>query len=116
MPATPEPVTLAEAEKPAAAAEEPPKAEAAMSDAPKRKAPEPAATPAAEEPASKRLKATAPDPAAIRKQVEYSLSDDNLRHDKFFHDKISADEGGWLDLRAVRRPQNKALPPLEAKP
>merc|ERR1719399_210554 len=150
MPATPEPVTLAEAEKPAAAAEEPPKAEAAMSDAAKRKAPEPAATPAAEEPASKRLKATAPDPAAIRKQVEYSLSDDNLRHDKFFHDKISANGEGWLDLNlvltcnkmkamragredvlaalkessvevrlepgAVRRPQNKALPPLQAKP
>lgn len=34
----------------------------------------------------------------MRKQVEYYLSDENLRHDKFFHDKISSDPEGWLEL------------------
>jgi hypothetical protein len=27
----------------------------------------------------------------LKQQVEYYLSDENLRSDKFFHDKISAD-------------------------
>ena len=30
-------------------------------------------------------------------QVEYYLSDENLKYDKFFHDKISANADGWLD-------------------
>jgi len=105
----------------------------AMTDASKRKAPEPdAATPAtateaakpaegasattaaagseakvavavkeAVEPESKRLKPTPPDAAAVRKQVEYYLSDDNLKYDKFFHDKISEDKEGWLAMSLV---------------
>ena len=32
-------------------------------------------------------------------QVEYYLSDENLKYDKFFHDKISANADGWLDAR-----------------
>jgi len=42
-----------------------------------------------------------PDPATIRKQVEYYLSDENLRYDKFFHDKISADPERWLDMGLI---------------
>eukprot|EP00401_Gymnodinium_catenatum_P027285 CAMPEP_0117501004 /NCGR_PEP_ID=MMETSP0784-20121206/23071_1 /TAXON_ID=39447 /ORGANISM="" /LENGTH=469 /DNA_ID=CAMNT_0005296237 /DNA_START=70 /DNA_END=1479 /DNA_ORIENTATION=- len=95
----------------------------AMSDATKRKEPEPetpapsADNKAAEpesgaqkespddkkeaEPAAKRLKATPPEPAAVRKQVEYYLSDENLRYDKFFHEKISSDSEGWLEMSLV---------------
>jgi hypothetical protein len=32
------------------------------------------------------------DNAKIKKQVEYYLSDSNLRVDEFFHNKISADK------------------------
>jgi hypothetical protein len=91
-----------------------------MNDSTKRKEPEEAEDkkveaeekkPAAEaeaskpagEPEAKRQKvASSPnDPAAIRKQVEYYLSDDNLRYDKFFHEKISADSEGWLEMRII---------------
>ena len=34
---------------------------------------------------------------ALRRQIEYYLSDENLRQDTFFYEKISANEGGWLD-------------------
>eukprot|EP00747_Dinoflagellata_sp_TGD_P161600 gnl/TRDRNA2_/TRDRNA2_178216_c0_seq1.p1 gnl/TRDRNA2_/TRDRNA2_178216_c0~~gnl/TRDRNA2_/TRDRNA2_178216_c0_seq1.p1 ORF type:complete len:434 (+),score=146.63 gnl/TRDRNA2_/TRDRNA2_178216_c0_seq1:77-1378(+) len=54
-----------------------------------------------EEPDSKRLKSTPCDPAVVRKQVEYYLSDDNLNHDKFFHEAISKSDGGWLDMSLV---------------
>merc|ERR1712194_253723 len=50
------------------------------------------------EPEAKRLKPTPADAGTVRKQVEYYLSDDNLKHDKFFHDKISANKEGWLEL------------------
>merc|ERR1719336_1111326 len=40
-------------------------------------------------------------PKVVRKQVEYYLSDENLRHDKFFHEKISADPDGWLDMSLI---------------
>eukprot|EP00438_Fugacium_kawagutii_P004301 Skav229409 [mRNA] locus=scaffold2297:72409:74851:+ [translate_table: standard] len=48
---------------------------------------------------SKRLKPTPPDPAVVRKQapVEYYLSDENLKYDKFFHDKITENKEGWLE-------------------
>eukprot|EP00930_Biecheleria_cincta_P035555 TRINITY_DN24452_c0_g1_i1.p1 TRINITY_DN24452_c0_g1~~TRINITY_DN24452_c0_g1_i1.p1 ORF type:complete len:443 (+),score=72.67 TRINITY_DN24452_c0_g1_i1:121-1449(+) len=36
-----------------------------------------------------------------RKQVEYYLSDENLRHDHFFHEKIAADTEGWIDLDII---------------
>jgi len=41
------------------------------------------------------------DSAALKKQVEYYLSDENLKHDKFFHEKITADAEGWLDMSLV---------------
>jgi len=53
------------------------------------------------EPEAKRLKPTPPDPNAVRKQIEYYLSDDNLKYDKFFHEKISGDAQGWLEVSLV---------------
>jgi hypothetical protein len=35
---------------------------------------------------------------ALRCQVEYYLSDDNLQKDKFFHEKMSGDSQGYLDI------------------
>ena len=35
---------------------------------------------------------------AIKEQVEYYLSDENLKNDQFFHNKISEDINGYLDL------------------
>ena len=35
---------------------------------------------------------------AIKEQVEYYLSDENLKNDQFFHNKISEDVNGYLDL------------------
>merc|ERR1712176_93735 len=35
---------------------------------------------------------------ALQTQIEYYLSDGNLQHDKFFHQKISSNAEGWLDL------------------
>merc|ERR1740130_835868 len=89
-----------------------------MTDATKRKEPaekkeEPAAEkkeepavekkeePAAGEPPAKKLKASAADPAVLRKQVEYYLSDENLKYDKFFHEKITADSEGWPEMSLV---------------
>jgi len=125
-------VVVTEAAKPAAASDEAPKIAVA----------------AKPEPDAKRSK-VAPDAAVVRKQVEYYMSDDNLRHDKFFHDKISADKEGWLEINmvlqcnkmkalnatpedvvaslkgskieikdglSIRRPENLALPKLEARP
>jgi len=54
-----------------------------------------------EEPEAKRLKPTPPDSGVVRKQIEYYLSDDNLKFDKFFHEKISANEEGWLEVALV---------------
>ena len=34
----------------------------------------------------------------IKEQIEYYLSDTNLEHDSFFHNKISQDPNGYLDL------------------
>ena len=34
----------------------------------------------------------------IKEQIEYYLSDENLKHDSFFHQKISADPNGYLYL------------------
>lgn len=38
---------------------------------------------------------------ALRKQVEYYFSDENLEYDKFFHDLISKDPDGWVDMEYV---------------
>jgi hypothetical protein len=73
----------------------------------KRAEPEPAVADtekpveAAKEPEVKRLRASLPDSAAVRKQIEYYLSDENLKSDKFFHDKISGDPEGWLGLDMI---------------
>jgi len=56
---------------------------------------------ASSEPEAKRLKPTPPDVGTVRKQVEYYLSDDNLRHDKFFHEKISGNKEGWLEVALI---------------
>merc|ERR1719277_2407068 len=37
----------------------------------------------------------------LRRQVEYYFSDENLRQDKFFHEKIAADPEGWLDMSLI---------------
>lgn len=37
----------------------------------------------------------------LRTQLEYYLSDGNLRHDKFFHGKIASDADGWLDISLI---------------
>lgn len=77
---------------------EEPKA-AAAADTKKEDAP---ATEAATSSDAKRQKTeTKADAAAIKKQVEYYLSDENLRYDKFFHDKISESGEGWLELSLV---------------
>lgn len=55
----------------------------------------------AAEPPSKKLKQTPPDSAAVRKQVEYYMSDENLKGDAFFHEKISANGEGWLSLSLI---------------
>ncbi|CAE8648163.1 unnamed protein product, partial [Polarella glacialis] len=76
---------------------------AAAVEEPKRKEPE-APTKAATKPAepdAKRLKATPPDAAVVRKQVEYYLSDENLKYDKFFSEKIAGDKEGWLDITLI---------------
>lgn len=57
--------------------------------------------PSKEQPAAKRLKPTPCEPATVRKQIEYYLSDENLKYDKFFSEKMSADKDGWLDLNLV---------------
>eukprot|EP01057_Protomagalhaensia_wolfi_P001128 Protomagalhaensia_wolfi_Nauph_80__1127@NODE_1663_length_1411_cov_17_206268_g1289_i0_p1_GENE_NODE_1663_length_1411_cov_17_206268_g1289_i0NODE_1663_length_1411_cov_17_206268_g1289_i0_p1_ORF_typecomplete_len420_score98_22DUF3223/PF11523_8/1_8e16La/PF05383_17/9_4e15_NODE_1663_length_1411_cov_17_206268_g1289_i0821341 len=41
------------------------------------------------------------DLAKVRRQVEYYLSDENLRHDKFFHEIISADASRWLPVEKI---------------
>lgn len=38
---------------------------------------------------------------ALQKQVEYYLSDANLKHDKFFHTKMSESAEGWLSLTHI---------------
>ncbi len=38
---------------------------------------------------------------AIKKQIEYYFSDKNLSKDKFFHNKISADKEGWVDISFI---------------
>jgi len=53
------------------------------------------------EPEAKRLKPTPPDAATIRKQVEYYLSDDNLKGDKFFHERITGNSEGWLEIASI---------------
>lgn len=77
---------------------EAPKTEAAAA----AEAPKTEGAPAAEEPDAKRLKPTPhPDPAAVRKQVEYYMSDENLRFDKFFHEKITEHADGWLEMALI---------------
>jgi len=96
------------------ATSEPDAAAAAASEAAaKRKEPEPATDAPKEEkkaadqaPEAKRPKVAAtamasPEPAVVKKQVEYYLSDENLRHDRFFSEKIAGDTEGWLDMSLI---------------
>lgn len=55
----------------------------------------------AESPDAKRLKPFEAPPEVLRKQVEYYISDQNLKNDKFFYEKIGADAEGWLDLKLI---------------
>jgi len=55
----------------------------------------------AKEPDAKKPKLNPPAAATVRKQVEYYLSDDNLRTDKFFSEKIRSTEEGWLDMSLI---------------
>jgi len=88
-----------------------PEAETEKAEEVKKPADEKAAAPEApkiavvakpgEEPATKKLKTASPDAALVRKQVEYYLSDENLKFDQFFHEKISTTPEGWLELNLV---------------
>jgi len=40
-------------------------------------------------------------PAEIKKQVEFYLSDRNLSQDEFFHDKISSNVENWLNIADI---------------
>ncbi|CAD7970566.1 unnamed protein product [Amoebophrya sp. A120] len=42
----------------------------------------------------------------IKKQVEYYLSDKNLKHDEFFHNKISQEENGFLEMDDILKCNN----------
>jgi len=77
---------------------EAPKIAVAVAEAPKI-AVAVAAKPASDEPESKKAKTS--DAATVRKQIEYYMSDESLKHDKFFHDKISSNSEGWLELSFV---------------
>lgn len=96
-PATAEPAAAAPAAAEPAAAE--PAAAEPAAAVPAAAAPAASSKPA--EPEAKRLKPTPPDSAVVRKQVEYYLSDENLKYDKFFSDKIAADKEGWLDISLI---------------
>lgn len=37
----------------------------------------------------------------LKKQIEYYFSDKNLKKDKFFHNKISSDKEGWVDIAFI---------------
>jgi hypothetical protein len=47
---------------------------------------------------SKKAEASPSPKTEIKEQIEYYLSDENLKHDSFFHEKISTDPKGYLDL------------------
>lgn len=38
---------------------------------------------------------------AIKQQIEYYFSDQNLKRDQFFHTKISSNEEGWLEIKWI---------------
>jgi len=100
---------MADADKPKTEESQAAQADTAKAETEKLKAEEsPAAEPAekrkeatSSEPEAKRLKPTPPDLAAVKKQVEYYFSDENLKFDKFFHEKIAADKEGWLDMQLI---------------
>ena len=54
-----------------------------------------------EESVEKKAKIESCDMAALKKQIEYYLSDANLKHDKFFHTKISENAEGWLAFEHI---------------
>jgi La domain/Protein of unknown function (DUF3223) len=42
---------------------------------------------------------------SIKRQVEYYFSDENLSHDKFFHELISSDENGYVKIEVILKCQ-----------
>merc|ERR1719343_1858777 len=53
---------------------------------------------------------------ALREQLEFYLSDENLRRDGFFHDKISSSAEGWLCMNLVigcRKIQSLGAAPVD---
>ena len=56
---------------------------------------------------------------ALKKQVEYYLSDDNLKTDKFFHRLISENSEGWIEIvnilacNRIKKITNSALDIVE---
>jgi len=95
---------------------------AEMNDAVKRKEPEPVteekkeepktaeapkiavavkAAASSNEPDAKRLKGTPADASVVRKQLEYYMSDDNLKNDTFFQGKIKGNSEGWLEIDCI---------------
>ena len=42
---------------------------------------------------------------ALKKQVEWYFSDENLSHDKFFHELISSDEHGYVKIEVILKCQ-----------
>lgn len=89
-----------EAKADEAKGDEPP-AKKLKTDEPKTEEAKPKEDAKAAEPPSKKLKQTPPDAAVVRKQVEYYMSDENLKGDQFFHEKISANAEGWLPLSLI---------------
>ena len=39
----------------------------------------------------------------VRKQIEYYLSDENLKNDKFFHNEIAANPEGWVSINTFQK-------------
>merc|ERR1719245_449945 len=40
-------------------------------------------------------------PKTLRSQVEYYMSDENLKRDKFFQNVIAQTEGGWIGMQMI---------------
>ena len=44
------------------------------------------------------VEATGPTDAAVKKQIEYYMSDANLARDRFFREQIQTDTEGWVEV------------------
>ncbi|KAF4757980.1 hypothetical protein FOZ63_032269 [Perkinsus olseni] len=75
--------------------------EAAATKRPPSEEPSEATSPKKQKTTTTDQATTGPATADVKRQVEYYFSDDNLRHDAFFHRKISEDSEGWLPADLV---------------